>query len=104
MFATVFYWVIVCAASLWGAWSLIWSLIYMGKHENGNLWIFAIIDALSSIALGILYIIYSTQDNQWYWFASKITDIAWLVYIFYFFIALTVFQFVFGFTKKAKKA
>ena len=54
MFATVFYWCVVVAACLWGAWSLVWSLIYLAKHENGNLWIFAIINALGLIALEIL--------------------------------------------------
>ena len=61
MFATVFYWCVVVAAC---AWSLVWSLIYLAKHENGNLWIFAIINALGLIALEILYWIYSSQDNQ----------------------------------------
>lgn len=104
MFATVFYWVVVVAATLWGLWSLAWSLIYMSKHENGNLWIFAIIDALSTIALAIIYLIYSTEGGQWYWFASIQGQIAGVVYVLYFFIALTIFQFIFGFTKKTKKA
>ena len=104
MFATVFYWCVVVAACLWGAWSLVWSLIYLAKHENGNLWIFAIINALGLIALGILYWIYSSQDNQWYWFAAKQLNIASLVYVFYFYIVLVVFQAIAGITKKTKKA
>ena len=47
MFAMVFYWCVVVAACAW-------SLIYLAKHENGNLWIFAIINALGLIALEIL--------------------------------------------------
>ena len=78
MFATVFYWCVVVAACLWGAWSLVWSLIYLAKHENGNLWIFAIINALGLIALGILYWIYSSQDNQWYWFMYFTFTLYWL--------------------------
>lgn len=102
MFATIFYWIIVAAAALWGIWSLVWSIIYLAHGENGNLWIFAIINALGTLALGILTIIYGSQDNQWYWFASKISNIAWLVYSFYGYILLTVLQFIFGFSKKAK--
>ena len=98
MFATVFYWCVVVVAC---AWSLVWSLIYLAKHENGNLWIFAIINALGLIALGILYWIYSSQDNQWYWFASKQLDIAGLVYVFYFYIVWVVFQAIAGITKKS---
>ena len=46
MFATVFYWIIIAATGLWGIWSAAWSIIYVAKHENGNLWIFAIINVL----------------------------------------------------------
>ena len=95
MFATVFYWCVVVAACAW-------SLIYLAKHENGNLWIFAIIKALGLIALEILYWIYSSQDNQWYWFASNQLDIAGLVYVFYFYIVLVVFQAIAGITKKVQ--
>lgn len=104
MFATIFYWIITVAAICWGGWSLIWSLIYIGKHENGNLWIFAIINALGVIALALLYWIYSTEDNQWFWFASKRSDISWIVYMLIFYIVLVIFQAIFGITKKAKKA
>lgn len=104
MFATVFYWCIVTAACLWGAWSLIWSLVYLAKRENGNLWIFAIINLLGVIALALLNWIYSSQDNQWYWFVSKQLDISWLVYLLYFYIVLVVFQALAGITKRAKKA
>lgn len=104
MFATVFYWIVTVAAVLWGAWSLVWSIIYLAKKENGNLWFFAIINALASIALGIIYWIYSSMDYQWYWFASKQADITWIVYLFLFFIVLTILQFILGFTKKAKTA
>lgn len=92
MFATVFYWCVVVAACAWS----------LAKHENGNLWIFAIIKALGLIALEILYWIYSSQDNQWYWFASKQLDIAGLVYVFYFYIVLVVFQAIAGITKKVQ--
>lgn len=104
MFATVFYWVVVFAAACWGLWSLVWSLIYMAHRENGNLWIFAIINAVSSIILGLIYWIYTAEDYQWFWFASKRSDIAWMAYLFIGFIILTILQFAFGFTKKAKKA
>ncbi len=104
MFATVFYWIVTVAALLWGVWSLVWSIIYLAKKENGNLWIFAIINALSSIALAIIYWIYSSLDYQWFWFASKQPNIGNIVYLLIFFIILTVLQFIFGFTRKAKTA
>ena len=51
--------------------------------------------------LEILYWIYSSQD-KWYWFASKQLDIAGLVYVFYFYIVLVVFQAIAGITKKVQ--
>ncbi|MBP2057753.1 thiamine biosynthesis lipoprotein [Lactobacillus colini] len=102
MFATVFYWCVVVVACLWGVWSLVWSLIYLAKRENGNLWIFAIINVLGVIALALLYWIYGSQDNQWYWFASKQTNIAYLVYMLYFYLVLVIFQGLGGITKRAK--
>lgn len=104
MFSTIFYWVVVCAAILWGLWSLVWSIVYISKHENGNLWIFAIINLISSIVLGLIYWIYTSQDYQWYWFASKRADIGWIAYVFIAYLVLVVFQFVLGFTKKTKNA
>ena len=55
MFATMFYWCVVVAACAWS----------LAKHENGNLWIFAIINALGLIALGIYtgFIVHKTTNG-----------------------------------------
>lgn len=104
MFATIFYWIITAATGLWGIWSAIWSIIYLGKHENGNLWIFAIINVLVLGLLLLADLIYSTKGNQWYWFASSRADISWLVYMLWAYCVLVVFQLICGFTHKPRKA
>lgn len=104
MFATIFYWIIIAVTGLWGIWSAVWSIIYIVKHENGNLWIFAIIDALILGLLGLANLIYSTEGNQWYWFASSRADISFLVYILWAYCVLVIFQFLCGFTRKPNKA
>lgn len=104
MFATVFYWIVIALAIMWGAWSLIWSIVYLTKHENGNLWIFAIINTLGALVLGLIYWIYSSEGNQWFWFASTRADIGWLVYILLFYIVLVIFQAICGITRHPKKA
>lgn len=104
MFATIFYWIIIAVTGLWGIWSAVWSIIYIVKHENGNLWIFAIINALILGLLGLANLIYSTEGNQWYWFASSRADISFLVYILWAYCVLVIFQFLCGFTRKPNKA
>lgn len=104
MFATIFYWIIIATTGLWGIWSAIWSIIYLGKHENGNLWIFAIINVLVLGLLLLADLIYSTEGNQWYWFASSRTDISCLVYMLWAYCVLVVFQLICGFTHKPRKA
>ncbi|AWN32868.1 MULTISPECIES: hypothetical protein [Lactobacillus] len=104
MFATVFYWIIIAATGLWGVWSAAWSMIYVAKHENGNLWIFAIINVLILALLGLANLIYSTEGNQWYWFSSTRADISLLVYMLFAYCALVVLQVLFGITRKPKKA
>lgn len=104
MFATIFYWIVIALAIMWGAWSLIWSIVYLTKHENGNLWIFAIINTLGALVLGLIYWIYSSEGNQWFWFASKRADIGWLVYVLLFYIVLVIFQAICGITRHPKKA
>lgn len=104
MFATIFYWIIIAVTGLWGIWSAVWSIIYIVKHENGNLWIFAIINALILGLLGLANLIYSTEGNQWYWFASSRANISFLVYILWAYCVLVIFQFLCGFTRKPNKA
>ena len=50
MVSTFIYWAVFAALAAWGLWSLVFSCVYLSNHENGNLWFFAIINAI----LGLL--------------------------------------------------
>ncbi|MBA1392732.1 hypothetical protein EQ500_02405 [Lactobacillus sp. XV13L] len=104
MFATIFYWIVIAVTGLWALWSAAWSVIYLAKRENGNLWIFAIMNILVLGILGLMYLIYSSEGNQWYWFASSRSDISLLVYMTMGYAVLVVLQALLGITRNPKTA
>lgn len=104
MFATVLYWIAVVVLALWGLWSAVWSVIYLKNGENGNLWYFAIINAIVLILAGLVFLIYTHADWQWYWFVSKQLDISAYAAILGGYVVLVILQFALGFQKTAKKA
>nr|WP_236671959.1 hypothetical protein [Enterococcus sp. BWB1-3] len=50
----------VCIA--WGVLSLGFSVFYLSRKENGNLWAFALFNVLAGIVLAIVLVIYKTWD------------------------------------------
>ena len=54
MVSTFIYWAVFAALAAWGLWSLVFSCVYLSNHENGNLWFFAIINAILGL-LGWLF-------------------------------------------------
>ena len=56
MVATFIYWAVFAVLAAWGLWSLVFSCVYLSNHENGNLWFFAIINAIFGL-IGYLVLI-----------------------------------------------
>lgn len=54
MVAAVLYWGVICALIGWGLWNILFSIIYVHNHENGNLWFFAILNTLTLLFGAIL--------------------------------------------------
>lgn len=102
MFATVLYWIICAVLILWGAWSAIWSLIYLADGQGTNGWFYAILNLIVLILAGLVFWIYSNPDWQWFWFASKQTNISLYGILLICYIVMIIFQFVTGFPKKQK--
>lgn len=104
MVATILYWGIVAALCCWWAWTLVFSLIYLGHKENGNLWFFAILNTLGLIAAAVFYWVMSNTAWQKFWFASSVNTGNWLLYIIIAYIVLIVLQVILGRTPKDKPA
>ncbi len=104
MFAQVLYWVAVVVLGLWGIWSAAWSIIYLKNGENGNLWYFSIINSILLVLGGLVFLIYTNQDWQWFWFVSKQVNITAFAVVLLGYVVMAVLQFVLGFQKKEKTA
>lgn len=104
MVATILYWAVVLLMAGWGAWTLIFSLIYIAHHENGNLWFFAILNTLGLIFAGIFYWVMSNAAWQKYWFDSTVKMGPWLGALLIAYIVLILVQVVFGREKQAQAA
>ncbi|WP_125579605.1 hypothetical protein [Lacticaseibacillus suibinensis] len=104
MVATILYWGIVAAFCGWGLWNLVFSGIYLHNHENGNLWFFAILNALGALLGAIFLWVMSNVSWQKYWFDSSVKIGPWLGYILIFYVVLIVLQVILGREKKAPAA
>lgn len=104
MFATVFYWVIIAVLAAWGIWSAVWSVIYVADGQNGNLGFYAIINAIVLLLAGLVFLIYTNADWQWFWFVSKQLDISLYAIILVAYLVMVILQFILGFAKKSQKA
>ncbi|MFD1429952.1 MULTISPECIES: hypothetical protein [Lacticaseibacillus] len=104
MVATILYWAVIAAACGWGLWNVVFSGIYVHNHENGNLWFFAILNALTTILLAIFYWVFSNTAWQKYWVDSSVKIGPWLLYVLIFYIVLVVAQIILGREKKAPAA
>nr|WP_242596111.1 hypothetical protein [Enterococcus plantarum] len=63
----------VCIA--WGVLSLWFSIYYLSRKENGNLWAFAFFNVLAAIVLAIVLVIYKTWDFEITTYSSLIYTI-----------------------------
>ncbi len=92
------YWAIILVCIAWAVLSLWFTIFYLSRKENGNLWAFALFNVIAGIVLAIALAIYRT----WGW---GITQYSSLIYVILgVFAVLTIFQAIFGREPKAAKA
>ena len=104
MVATFIYWAVFAVLAAWGLWSLVFSCVYLSNHENGNLWFFAIINAIFGLLGWLFAWIMSNTAWQQYWFAIKVQPSAWFTYLLIGYLVLIVLQVVLGREKQVQTA
>lgn len=62
MVAFIIYWAAILVCIAWGILSLWFSVYYLSRKENGNLWAFAFFNVLAGIILAIVLAVYKTWD------------------------------------------
>ncbi|MGX7196833.1 hypothetical protein [Enterococcus olivae] len=60
MLASIIYWGIILVCVAWAALSLWFSVFYLARKENGNLWAFAFFNVVVAIVLAISLVIFRT--------------------------------------------
>ncbi|WP_122646231.1 hypothetical protein [Enterococcus mediterraneensis] len=94
----IIYWAIILVCIAWFALSLFFSIFYLARKENGNLWAFALFNVLAAIVLTISLAVYRT----WGWGITQYSSLIYLVLGLL--IGLTVLQAILGREPKAKVA
>lgn len=94
----IIYWAIILVCIAWAALSIFFSIFYLSRKENGNLWAFSFFNVIAAIVLAITLAVYRT----WGW---GITQYSSLIYVILgVLVALTVIQAVLGREPKEKIA
>ena len=94
----IIYWGIILVCIAWLALSVFFSVFYLARKENGNLWAFAFFNVIAAIVLAITLAVYRT----WGW---GITQYSSLIYVILgVLVALTLVQAVLGREPKEKIA
>ncbi|HIX70046.1 MULTISPECIES: hypothetical protein [Enterococcus] len=94
----IIYWGIILVCIAWLALSVFFSVFYLAKKENGNLWAFALFNVIAAIVLAITLAIYRT----WGWGITQYSSLIYLVLGLL--VALTLIQAVLGREPKEKIA
>lgn len=98
MLAAIIYWAIILVCIAWTAISLYFSVFYLIRKENGNLWAFAFFNVLAIIVLAISLVVFRT-------WGFGVTQYSSLIYVILGVMAgLTVLQAILGREPKAKAA
>ncbi|MDN5810885.1 MAG: hypothetical protein L0H21_05060, partial [Tetragenococcus koreensis] len=82
----------------WLALSLYFSIFYLVRKENGNLWAFGLLNVLSAVVLWVTMLIY----NTWSWGITQYSSLIYL--ILGLLLGLTVIQAILGREPKETKA
>lgn len=75
----IIYWGVILACIAWLALSIYFSIFYLVRKENGNLWAFAFFNVLAAIVLAITLVIYRT----WGWGITQYSSLIYLVLAIY---------------------
>ena len=73
------YWGVILACIAWLALSIYFSIFYLVRKENGNLWAFAFFNVLAAIVLAITLVVYRT----WGWGITQYSSLIYLVLAIY---------------------
>ncbi|MDK4211061.1 hypothetical protein QJ527_05815 [Enterococcus mundtii] len=79
MVAFLIYWGVILACIAWLALSIYFSIFYLVRKENGNLWAFAFFNVLAAIVLAITLVVYRT----WGWGITQYSSLIYLVLTIY---------------------
>ncbi|GEQ50078.1 hypothetical protein LQF61_10845 [Tetragenococcus koreensis] len=98
MLAAIIYWGLILINIAWLALSLYFSIFYLVRKENGNLWAFGLLNVLSAVVLWVTMLIY----NTWSWGITQYSSLIYL--ILGLLLGLTVIQAILGREPKETKA
>ena len=70
---------VILACIAWLALSIYFSIFYLVRKENGNLWAFAFFNVLAAIVLAITLVVYRT----WGWGITQYSSLIYLVLAIY---------------------
>ena len=79
MVPSIIYWGVILACIAWLALSIYFSIFYLARKENGNLWAFAFFNVLAAIVLAITLVVYRT----WGWGITQYSSLIYLVLAIY---------------------
>ena len=73
------YWGVILACIAWLALSVYFSVFYLVRKENGNLWAFALFNVIAAIVLAITLAVYRT----WGWGITQYSSLIYLILAIY---------------------